>query len=208
MRFHDLAEELLSSKAKIAILKILLRYPGKKFSGREIARLSGLSPSRASEVLDLFWKNGLANRLKIGNTYEWSLNQESILSKKISDFIDLDEKIYLDLKSRIYKALNKENSIIRVILYGSVTQGTEKHNSDIDLFILVKNEKDKEAVVEAIDALNFNMIPFYGNVIYALIYSQREWKLKRESEILKQIDTEGEVILDKEKSNYDQGEKN
>lgn len=54
MRFHDLAEELLSSRTKVAILKILLRYPGKKFSGRDIARLSGASPSRASEILDLF----------------------------------------------------------------------------------------------------------------------------------------------------------
>ena len=208
MRFHDLAEELLSSRAKIAILKVLSHYSGKKFSGREIARLSGLSPSRASEILGLFWKNGLAHRLKIGNTYEWSLNQESVLSKKISDFIDLDEKIYQDLKSRIHKALDKENSVIRVILYGSVTKGTEKHNSDIDLFILVKNEKDKEAIAEAIKALNYNLIPFYGNVISALIYSEREWKLKKEIEILKQIDTEGEVILDKEKPNYDQGEKN
>ena len=208
MRFHDLAEELLSSRAKIAILKILLRYPGKKFSGREIARLSGTSPSRASEILGLFWKNGLANRLKIGNTFEWSHNQESILSKKIHDFIDLDEKIYQDLKSRIHKALDKENNVIRAVLYGSVTQGTEKHNSDIDLFILVKNEKDKEAIVKAIDALNFNLIPSYGNVISALIYSQREWKLKKESEILKHIETEGEDILDKSKSNYDQVEKN
>ncbi|MDH4257982.1 MAG: nucleotidyltransferase domain-containing protein [Candidatus Aminicenantes bacterium] len=208
MRFHDLAEELLSSRAKITILKVLLRFPGKKYSGREIARLSGVSPSRASEILDLFWKNGLAHRLKIGNTYEWSLNQESVLSKKVSDFIDLDEKIYQDLKSRIYKALDKEKNVIRVILYGSVTKGTEKHNSDIDLFILVKNEKDKEAIVEAINTLNFNLIPFYGNVISALIYSQREWKLKKERKILMHIDTEGEVILDKEKSNYDQGEKN
>ncbi len=208
MRFHDLAEELLSSRTKIAILKVLLRYPGKKFSGREIARLSGLSPSRASEILDLFWKNGLAHRLKIGSTYEWSLNQESVLSKKISDFIDLDEKIYQDLKSRIHKALDKENNIIRVVLYGSVTQGTEKHNSDIDLFVLVKNENDKEAVAEAIDALNFDLIPFYGNVISALIYSQREWKSKKESEILKQIETEGEVILNKEKPDYDQDKKN
>ena len=208
MRFHDLAEELLSSRAKIAILKILLRYPGKKFSGREIARLSGVSPSRASEILELFWKNGLAHRLKIGSIYEWSLNQESILSKKISDFIDLDEKIYQDLKSRIHKALNKENNVIRVVLYGSVTQGTEEHNSDIDLFILVKNEKDKKAIIKAIDALNYNLIPFYGNVISALIYSQKEWKLKKENEILKHIDTEGEVILDKEKPDYDQGKKN
>ncbi len=208
MRFHDLAEELLSSRAKIAILKVLFRYPRKKFSGREIARLSGASPSRASEILELFWKNGMAHRLKIGNTYEWSLNQESILSKKISDFIDLDEKIYQDLKSRIRKALDKENNVIRVILYGSVTKGTEKHNSDIDLFILVKNEKDKEAIAEAINTLNFSLIPFYGNVISALTYSQKEWHLKKEGEILKHIDTEGEVILDKEKSDYDQGEKN
>jgi predicted nucleotidyltransferase len=177
-------------------MKILHRYPEKKFSGRELARMLNVSPSRASEILELFRKYGIANRIRIGNTSEWTLNKDSILTKKLSNVFDIEEKIYLDLKSKIHKTLSREKYILKVILYGSVPKGREQLDSDIDLFILVKNQKDKELAAELIHKLNISLLPRYGNVISELIYSKEEWKLKKNSNILKQIQSEGEIIFE------------
>ena len=197
MKFHNILEETLSSRIKISIMKTLHRYPEKRFSGRELARLLNLSASRTSEILELFRKYGVVNRIRIGNTSEWTLNKESILVKKLSNVFNIEEKIYLDLKSKIYKTFSNEKNILKVILYGSVARGKEQPNSDIDLFILVKNEKNKELAAELVHKLNISLLPRYGNVISELIYSKEEWKLKKNSKILKQIQSEGEIILKK-----------
>jgi predicted nucleotidyltransferase len=196
MKFHNILEDILSSRIKISVMKILHRYPEKKFSGRELARMLNVSPSRASEILELFRKYGIANRRRIGNTSEWILNKDSILTKKLSNLFDIEEKIYLDLKSKIHKTLSREKYILKVILYGSVPKGREQLDSDIDLFILVKNQKDKELAAELIHKLNISLLPRYGNVISELIYSKEEWKLKKNSNILKQIQSEGEIIFE------------
>ena len=92
----------------------------------------------------------------------------------------------------------KVKGILIVILYGSVARGEEQPNSDIDLFILVKNEKDKDLVANLVHKLNISLLPRYGNVISELIYSRKEWNLKKNSEISKQIRSEGEIILKRE----------
>ncbi|NIO49795.1 MAG: hypothetical protein GTN73_10235 [Candidatus Aminicenantes bacterium] len=197
MKFRNILEDILSSKIKISVLKILYRYPEKKFSGRELARILNVSPSRASEILEIFRKYGVANRTRIGNTSEWTLNRGSILVKKLAKVFDIEEKIYLDLKSKIHKTFSKEKYILKVILYGSVPRGKEQPDSDIDLFILVRNQKDKDLAAELVHKLNISLLPRYGNVISELIYSKEQWKLKKDSKILKQIQSEGEIIFER-----------
>ena len=199
MRFHKILEDLFSSRVKIAVMKILFFYPDKKFSGRELARLIKISPSRTSEVLELFRRYGIINRIKIGNTCEWSLNKENILVKELSKIFKIDEKVYKTLKTKIYNILKNEKKILKVILYGSIARGDEKPDSDIDLFILVKNKKDKEKVGDLISKLNFSLIPIFGNVISEFIYSEEELKTKTKSKILSRIYSEGDVILDRKK---------
>lgn len=198
MKFHRVLEEIFSSKIKVSIWKILHCYPEKRFSGRELARLLNVSPSRASEILELFRKYGIVNRIRIGNTSEWTLNKKNILVENLLKIFKIEEKIYQDLKSKIFNTFHKEKSILKVILYGSVARGEEKPNSDIDLFILVKNEKDKDLAANLVHKLNISLLPRYGNVISELIYSKKEWNLKKNSEILKQIQLEGEIILKRE----------
>lgn len=184
-------------------MKILLRYPEKKFSGRELARLSNSSASRTSEILDLYHKYGVVNRVNIGNTSEWTVNKKSIVVKQLSYLFNIEEKIYIDLISKIQKAFHNHKNILRVILYGSLSRGEEEANSDIDIFILVKNEKDKEKATDLVHKLNLSLLPQFGNVISDLIYSEKEWKLKKNSDLLKQIQTDGKIIIDRTQKKND-----
>jgi len=199
MKFHNALEEIFSSKVKIAVMKLMCLNPEEKYSGREMARLLNISASRVSEVLELFRKNGMVNRERVGRASQWGLNKESILVNEVSGLINLERKIYSELKSKIYETLIREKSILKVILYGSVARKREKPESDIDVFILVKSKKDKELAGELVGKLNKYLLPRYGNVISELIYSEREWRDMGRTKIYKKIESEGEIILIREK---------
>ncbi len=199
MIFHNTLEEMFSSKVKIAVMKLMCLNPEKKYSGREMARLLKISASRVSEVLELFRKNAVVNRETVGRASQWGINKESIVVEEVSSLINVERRIYMELKSKIYETLAREKSILKVVLYGSVAKKREKPESDIDIFILVTTKKDKELAAELVGKLNKYLLPRYGNVISELIYSEREWKDMEKTKIFKRIESEGEIILIQEK---------
>jgi predicted nucleotidyltransferase len=198
MIFHNTLEEILASKVKIAVMKLMCLDPERKYTGREMARLLKISASRVSEVLEIFRKNAVVKRERVGKALQWGLNKESALVNEVSDLINLERKIYKELKSRIYETLIKEKSIMKVVLYGPVARKKEKPESDLDVFILVKTKKDKELAADLVGKLNKYLLPRYGNVISELIYSEREWKDMGRTKIFRKIESEGEIILIRE----------
>ncbi len=199
MKFHNTLEEMFSSKVKIAVVKLMCLNPERKYSGREMARLLNISASRVLEVLELFRKNAVVNRETVGRSSQWGLNKESVVVEEVSSLINVERRIYMELKSKIYETLIREKSILKAVLYGSVARNREKPESDIDVFILVTTKKDKELAAELVGKLNKYLLPRYGNVISESIYSEREWKDMEKTKIFKQIESEGEIILIREK---------
>ncbi len=199
MKFHNALEEILSSKVKIAVMKLMCLNPEQKYSGREMARLLDISASRVSEVLELFRRNAMVKRERVGRASQWGLNRESVLVNEVSNLINLERKIYRELKSRIYETLIREKAILKVVLYGPVARKREKPESDIDVLILVKSKRDKELAAELVGMLNKYFLPGYGNVISETIYTEREWKEMGRTKIYKKVESEGEVILIREK---------
>jgi predicted nucleotidyltransferase len=190
---------MFSSKVKIAVMKIMCLNPERKYSGREMARLLNISASRVSEVLELFRKNAVVHREMVGRASQWGLNKESIVVEEVSSLINMERKIYMELKSKIYETLIREKSILKVVLYGSIARKMEKPESDIDVFILVMTKKDKELAGELVGKLNKYLLPRYGNLISESIYSEREWKDMEKTKIFKKIESEGEIILIRDK---------
>lgn len=94
MKFHGFLEELLGSKAKISILRTLIRFPAKSFTGRELARLVNISASRTLEILRLFKEYGLVNQSQIGKTLQWNLNSQGLLVKEISQILSMEMRVF------------------------------------------------------------------------------------------------------------------
>ncbi len=199
MKFHNTLEEMFSSKVKIAVMKLMCLNPERKYSGREMARLLNTSASRVSEVLELFRKNAVVHRGTVGRAAQWELNKGSVVVEEVSSLINVERKIYMELKSRIYETLIREKSILKVVLYGAIARKREKPESDIDVFILVQTKKDKELAAALVRKLNKYLLARYGNVIAESIYSEREWKDMERTKLFKKIESEGEIILIREK---------
>jgi predicted nucleotidyltransferase len=195
MKFHAIIENFLSSKIRIAVLRILLRYPSKRFSGRELARLLGASPSHVLKTLESFSRHGLIHKARIGKATEWTINKHHFLVGRLSFLLKLDEEAMALLCQKIKAAFSQKKNIVKIIIFGSAAKGEEKPDSDIDLFILVKEKKHKKEVLLIIDKLNESLIPLFGNSISAIIYSLKELKDKRELGLVQHIKEEGKIIL-------------
>jgi DNA-binding MarR family transcriptional regulator len=136
MKFHAIAESLLSSKIRVAVLRLLLRYPSKRFGGRELARLLGFSPSIVLKTLDSFSRYGLIHKTRLGKATAWKINEHHFLTSKLSLLTDLDGESMAALCQKIKAAFSKKKNIIKVVVFGSIAKGEEKPDSDIDLFVL------------------------------------------------------------------------
>ncbi len=199
MKIHNTLEEIFSSKVKVAVMKLMCLNPDSKYTGRQMARILKLSASRVSEVLEVLRKNALVRKKRVGKALQWGLNKESVLVEEVSNLIKSERRIYRELRTRIYESLIREKSILKVVIYGAVVKRKEKAESDIDVFILVKTKKDKEKAADMVHKLNNYLLPRYGNVISEKIYSEREWKDMVRTKIYKQVESEGKVILLREK---------
>ncbi len=87
------------------------------------------------------------------------------------------------LTKNIPKALAK-----RVVLYRSVAKAMEKVDSDIDIFILIKNKQDKEKIEPSIEKTSNLCFEIYGNRLAPYILTEKELHLKKDLKIISEID--------------------
>jgi predicted nucleotidyltransferase len=201
MKFHGIPEDLLAGKARVRVLRILSKHPGKGFSGREIARLCRLSPRSASQALKLFEEYGIVERTRVGGTDSWKINISNIIVGVVSEFLEsifgLEEKALKKLENEIVKTLGRQREVKRIVLYGSVARGTERPGSDVDLFVLVENKKNKKKVIGLVNELSLRLARAYGNHVSPLIYTERELQKNRELQVIKNIEMEGRTIFER-----------
>ncbi len=205
MQFRNFAENLLGSKVKIKLLEHLVSE-GAITSEREIARLIGLSPGAVNRTLKEFQNLNLINPMKVGNSTVWRLNEKSYSYSYLTDFFNKlkDKETPLsDLIEDIKRGLQKVKitlsgdskkmssryppEIKKVILFGSVAEGRELPESDIDLFILVENEEDREAALSAIDNMNIACLKRYGNKLNAHIFIAEDLKNPKHKKFLENV---------------------
>lgn len=130
---------MLKNYNRYKVLKVFLDNPTEDFRLRELSRLSSISPLSVINYLKEFEKEDLIRRYKKRNIPFYRANREDkkfILYKKISILYELNEVGLLDF---LWEELAPE----AIILYGSYAKGESVEGSDLDIFILGKEEKIK-----------------------------------------------------------------
>jgi predicted nucleotidyltransferase len=99
----------------------------------------------------------------------------------------LDPKApFSDLKNTILRNLPLP-LVVKVSLFGSIASRTEKFNSDIDLFIQVKNKDDKRQVELATEKLATLCLEKFGNVLSPYILTKEELKARSGLKLISNI---------------------
>ena len=91
-----------------------------------------------------------------------------------------------DLKKTLLQNLPVETTK-KIILFGSVSKRTEEPNSDIDLFILVKNQKHKDEMDPYIEKLALLCLDRYGNVLSPYVLTEKDLKQKKNLKLIRDI---------------------
>lgn len=128
-------------------LKILALFTGleKRWYIREVQKKLNVSPRTAQLILeDLEKKTILSSEIK-GKIKEYGLNKKSKFCREYVIFVEMYKRIiFLDAHSFLREVVEKVGQGCGgiVILFGSYAKGIEKKESDIDLFIVGKCDRE------------------------------------------------------------------
>ncbi len=191
MKFHQYLEELFRSGVSISLVRALVKYKGKIFTIRELARTANVSSAEAAVVVERLEKLGIVNIQPVGRSHQVMLNEKSyILNKIMRQIIKAEEKTLDELLSILRKCLNS-NSIISSYLFGSISKGEEKEDSDIDLLVISNNfDAASASIANAQDEISST----FGNRVSPMILSERELKAKKNDRLIRSI-MDGNTII-------------
>jgi predicted nucleotidyltransferase len=135
-------------------------------SGREIARISGLSNRAVQNSLANLESLGLVDRIVGGRDHLFTLNRNNkIVSKIIKYIFEFEDGFSKEIIFSIKKKLS--TLVSSLILFGSVARKEENYSSDFDLCIVYTNNKNKiENIVSELrdklfDDYKVTLAPFY-----------------------------------------------
>ena len=125
--------ELLSSRVKAEVFRLLFSTYGRELHVREIARQSGLNDATVRQELKRLIRSGVIKDRKDGNRLYYGANAEHPLYPEIRNIV-LKTSGLADV---LREALDR-GGITLAFIFGSVANGTDKAQSDVDLMVLGK----------------------------------------------------------------------
>lgn len=188
MQFNISLDEILHSKAKMKILKQLFSEEV-SMSERELASIVKVSHMTINRLMKELRALNLVSLEKAGNVNLWRVNRKSYAYQTLSQIIKgLGETLRPSEHLRNTILCNLPKTLIqRAVLFGSIASGQEEPNSDIDLFLLVKDKKTKDRIKPYIDKL-FNLcLDLYGNRLSPYVLTEAELVKKQNLPLLSKI---------------------
>ena len=190
------AAELVDTRAKQRVAAFLLdNYHS--MTTAEAARIIKMPVMTVLRVMNFFEAEGLAGKRRVGTAWVWDVKKDSyayrILEKTFKKLIKAPSVIE-EIKGLIKERL-KGSPAVEAKLYGSVARGDFTEGSDIDLFVVVREERDKTAF-EAVEAgLNNDISDMFGRTLMSYVVSRKERKVKKNLALMKNIEKEGLSVI-------------
>jgi len=133
--------DLFRSQTVHDVLSFLSRYHTEEFSITELTDAVAYSQPSVSKAVDVLAANDLVVDRRDGNTRLVQINS-SRLSRPDDPFLQIPQAEFQppvrDAVGRLREALN---TVIGIVLYGSVARGEADRRSDIDLWVLVEEDR-------------------------------------------------------------------
>jgi predicted nucleotidyltransferase len=181
MKLHKYLEQALGNKITISILRVLVDHKGKIFTIRRLAEDAGASHPEVSATVDELEKFGIVQIQPVGRAHQVSLNEKSYVLKEVIEPILKAEKKTLDKVILVLKNYLDTKKIISTAIFGSVSKGEEKEDSDIDVLVI---SNDFEHAVVLISNAGQEIFLKFHSKISPIIFSEYEFKLKKKKNAL------------------------
>lgn len=195
MQFQTSLEEIIGSKAKIKILKYLFGNQA-SMSENELARIVKVSTMTINRLMKELREVNFVSMERVGNANVWSVNKESYAYAVLSKIMDDISRIPVPLDHlKVTISRNMPRTLARrVVLYGSVSRGESRANSDIDLFIVVKSEKEVEKIQPYLDKLSNACLSLYGNRLSPYVLTEIQSRKRKTLAVFKEINKGIQIV--------------
>lgn len=190
MKMNTNLTEIFDSPVKIKIIKYVIKQ-GFMMTGREVSRICGTSVSMAIKVLKEFEDINLVTSRRAGRSVVWTARHESyayfVAERLFGEFGIFNPVEHL---KRILKdwARLKNRYVDRVVIFGSVAEGTDTDSSDIDLFVQVRNGEHKKEIEKSLEEVADKCAKLYGNVLNPYIVTRNEAAHRKTNGILGNVE--------------------
>lgn len=167
MMFRNFLVNALGSEVKVRILTHLFSEGGGVMtSERELAKLLGISHTAVNKAMKDFHDLNLITPMRVGGANVWKLNTESYAFRVLSGELFKSNTPIDDLKQEVAKFLKNHGASeqeIFVYLFGSIAEGTELPNSDLDLLFMVGGNALKNGITNMSPEVAEKIVRLYGN---------------------------------------------
>lgn len=188
---HNILDDILDSKSKIRILRLMFKYPKREFTEREIANMINMSPNTVNLALKSLRITNIFLYKQIGNTHIYKSDQNSILFNLIKNLFEGEKQI----REALFKLLKEKlPNVQSCIVFGSFAMELENFESDLDILIVSKN---KEKTQDDLDKVSEEILESFGTVISSIMLTPKEFKMNKNKPYIIQALSDGILITGK-----------
>lgn len=136
-------ETLFAHKATDDVLLLLSRNPFQEYSMSTLAERTGHSVSAVGRAVDVLVANHLARESKDGTKRRVAINRDR-LSIPADPILQIPQVAFQKpVKAAVDELTAELEGLVGIVLYGSVARGEADRLSDIDLWVLVREDRAK-----------------------------------------------------------------
>lgn len=187
---------MVGSRTKVRLLRVLFKFPDTEFTGEDLAHKAGVSKPMAHQSLSQLMQENVVARRVVGRAYLYRLLSNSYSARLIAPLFR-DQGSPLEELARLIKKTFAAPFIVSVLLYGSVARLEEESISDLDLYVIIRRERERGLVQQLVSELNQLTMTSFGNRVSAMIQtvdqSRKAYRNRRSLEL--HVEEEGRVLL-------------
>lgn len=132
---------LFRSQAAHEVLSFLTRYHDDEFSITELADAVDYSQPSVSKAVDVLAANDLVVERREGTSRAVQINRER-LYRPDDPFLQIPQsEFHAPVETAVDELVDGLEGIVGIVLYGSVARGDTDRRSDVDLWVLVEEDR-------------------------------------------------------------------
>lgn len=167
---------VLGTRAKVDILRVLTAQ-GAPMSQRELARRARVTLRSAQAALAELHAVGVVEKLVGGRDHLTRLNASHVLAPTLTALFDAEAELARNMRTAIATiAIGDKDPPAGLYLFGSVARAEETIDSDVDILLIARDAKQRDALLDRTLAGVESMRARYGVSIAPIAYTIREAK--------------------------------
>jgi predicted nucleotidyltransferase len=156
----SILETVFGTKARVTLLR-LMSCESRPLTARQLAALSGLNHRTVVEALDPLTRIGVVEKRHAGPSYLYSLGMESItVQRLVLPALEAERGLPNALREEIVDLFAPK--AVSIILFGSLARREEKRGSDVDVLVVMADEKGRAGIEERALEAGHSFFKKYG----------------------------------------------